>query len=87
MKSTLTQLIQQVAKIPVIKAIYWLTLIRGEEKNLFVIITETGTPLQQIDLNVTTVTTNIEVREAYRVFDKERVGHITAAELRFSQQQ
>ena len=25
----------------------------------------------------------IQVREAYRVFDKERVGHITAAELRF----
>ena len=23
-----------------------------------------------------------QVREAYRVFDKERVGHITAAELR-----
>ena len=51
MKSTITQLIQQVAKIPVIKAIYWLTLIRREEQNLFVIITETGTPLQQVDLN------------------------------------
>ena len=25
---------------------------------------------------------NFQVREAYRVFDKERVGHITADELR-----